>query len=311
MLYKDAKFQRKSVAEVKADIDRAEAFYGSNRTLVKTAFLQDADPLTVRTAEVVEMLRYIRERFPNVERITAYARGRTIARKSLDDLKRLREAGLSRLHIGLETGYGPLLTALKKGATPEQMIEAGRKAKEADLCVSEYVMPGLGGRGLWREHAIGTAEVLNAIDADFIRLRTLSVRPETPLYAKMQRGELQLPTEVEVVHEIRLFIETLDGIKSLVVSDHIQNLLEEVEGHMPQEKQKMLDVIDEFLALDGNAQTHYLVGRRFGRYRGVSDLEAPELREEVEDIHAMAEDRAKRQGCTVEALLSKMRENMI
>ena len=153
MLYKDAKFQRKSVAEVKADIDRAEAFYGSNRTLVKTAFLQDADPLTVRTAEVVEMLRYIRERFPNVERITAYARGRTIARKSLDDLKRLREAGLSRLHIGLETGYGPLLTALKKGATPEQMIEAGRKAKEADLCVSEYVMPGLGGRGLWREPA--------------------------------------------------------------------------------------------------------------------------------------------------------------
>ena len=167
----------------------------------------------------------------------------------MEELRDLYQAGLSRIHIGLETGYDPLLEYIQKGVTAQEHIDAGRKVKESGISLSEYVVLGLGGKGMWREHALETAKVLNQIDPDFIRVRTLKVLKTMALYRKMEKGEFILLSDDEVVIEERLLIETLEGITSTFVSDHILNLLEEVEGKLPEEKGKMLAVIDRYLAL--------------------------------------------------------------
>jgi radical SAM superfamily enzyme YgiQ (UPF0313 family) len=123
----------------------------------KNVFLQDANNLIMKTKDMVEILTYLKKAFPSVERVTTYSRAKTVARKSVDELCELRDAGLSRIHIGLESGYDPLLELVKKGVTARELIDAGRKVKEAGISLSEYIMPGLGGKKMWREHAIETA----------------------------------------------------------------------------------------------------------------------------------------------------------
>ena len=150
-------------------------YYGTG-----ACFLQDADNLIMRTDDLVAVLTFLRQTFPEIRRVTTYSRSRTVTKKSLDALKRIRKAGLDRVHIGLETGYDPLLKLMKKGVTAAQHVEAGRRLVEAGMEVSEYVMPGLGGREMWREHAVETASVLNQINPHFIRLRSLRVPPTSP-----------------------------------------------------------------------------------------------------------------------------------
>ena len=114
---------------------------------------------------------------------------------------------------------------MNKGVTAEQQIEAGRKAREAGMELSEYWMPGLGGRKYTREHALESARVLNAVNPDFIRLRSLRAPERIPLHQKLVSGEFEQLSDDEVIEEIRLFIENLDGITSFVASDHMMNLL--------------------------------------------------------------------------------------
>ena len=137
-------------------------YYGTN-----ACFLQDADNLIMDADDLVEVLEFLKEQFPEIKRITTYTRSRTIVTKSLESLKRIRQAGLDRIHVGLETGYDPLLKLIKKGVTAEKQIEAGKKIIEAGMELSEYVMPGLGGQEMWQEHAKATADVLNKIDPHF------------------------------------------------------------------------------------------------------------------------------------------------
>ena len=147
----------------------------------RTAFLQDADSLIMRTPDLIEVIKYLKETFPSLERITSYARAKTIYRKTMEELKSIRAAGLNRLHIGLETGDDELLEFIDKGVTSEQHIIAGKKAKEAGFEFSAYVMPGLGGPTRSEQHAKNTARVLNEINPDYIRLRPFVPRPNTPL----------------------------------------------------------------------------------------------------------------------------------
>ena len=130
----------------------------------KNVFLQDGDNLTMPADKLAEILIFIREQFPTVERITTYTRAKTAGRRSVAELAMLKEAGLTRVHVGLETGYNPLLDYMRKGITAEEHIEAGLKIKEAGLSLSEYVILGLGGRSMWKEHALETAKVLSKID---------------------------------------------------------------------------------------------------------------------------------------------------
>ncbi|MFC1939231.1 radical SAM protein [Chloroflexota bacterium] len=231
----------------------------------KTAFLQDADTLIMRTHELVEVIKYLKETFPSIERVTSYARSKTLTRKKPEELDQLHEAGLSRLHVGLETGDDELLSYIEKGVTAEEHIIAGKKALEAGFELSEYVMPGLGGKSGWIQHAKNTARVLSEINPHFIRSRPFTPKQNTPMFEVYQKGEFELTSPHERLQEIRLMVENLQ-VTSRVCFDHNNNpsywsgnmliplLTQDYNGYkFPEEKEVVLDIIDKGLELDEEA----------------------------------------------------------
>lgn len=242
-------------------------YFGEN-----SVFLQDANSIILKTDELLEVIKCIKENFPQVDRITSYCRSKTASRKSVEEFRKLKEAGLNRIHIGLETGSDPILKFIKKGSTAADHIEGGKRIVESGISLCEYVMPGLGGAKWSRENAVETARVLNEINPEYIRLRSLQVRKGTGLYEIMQRGEFHPLGDEEVLTEIRTFIEHLDGIQSTIVSDHILNLLEELEGKLPEEKGRLLEVIDRYFEMTPEDRLIYRVGRRKGMFRRMDDL---------------------------------------
>jgi radical SAM superfamily enzyme YgiQ (UPF0313 family) len=346
-IYKGKKFSLRTVEEVKKDIDTVQEVVSEVKALSwmhgfggeitaplvnlllqnaphypegfrsvalwlygggKTVFLQDANSLVLKTDQLVEILNYLEKTFPSIERITTYARAKTVSKKTVEELRDLGRAGISRIHMGLETGYDSLLQYIQKGVTAKEHIEAGKKVKESGISLSEYVILGLGGKGMWREHAVETARVLNQIDPDFIRVRTLKVLKTMPLHEKIEKGEFVLLSDDEIVVEERLFIENLEGINSTFVSDHILNLLEEVEGKFPEEKEEMLARIDRYLALSAEEKANFRLGRRTGFYRSMDDLSNPELRLQVEK--AIRRIELERPG-EIEKVLSDLMESFI
>lgn len=238
----------------------------------ESVFLQDANSLVLKTDDLEEVISFIRTTFPSVRRITTYARAKTAARKGVEELKRLREAGLCRIHVGMESGYDPLLKFIRKGVTAAEQVEGGRKIREAGISLCEYVMPGLGGIRWSAEHAVETARVLNLINPDHIRLRTLQVVPGTGLAEMERQGEFRPLDDEAILREIRLFLETLEGITSEVVSDHILNLLEELEGQLPGDRERILGTVDRFFDLSAEQRMIFRLGRRMGLYRHLADL---------------------------------------
>jgi hypothetical protein len=280
-------------------------YYGTG-----ACFLQDADNLVMNTGDLVEVLNFLKERFPEITRITTYSRSRTAVRKSVESLKQIREAGLDRIHIGLETGFDPLLKFMKKGVTAQKHIEAGQKIIEAGMELSEYVMPGLGGQEMWRDHALETARVLNQINPHFIRLRSLRVPSRIPLYKKLKDGSFTMQTDDMLAEEIRLFIENLDGITSTVTSDHMMNLLEEVTGKFPEDKEKMLEVIRKYQELPETERLIYRLGRRGGAYGSTDDLKRdPETYEKIRNLIIGVRAKGGMQG--VEEFISEMVDRYI
>ena len=317
--YKGGKFQLRPVEEIKEDIKAAkviqdkikelswksgyggrvketagmvlnnppnEAYYNVALWLYaggESAFLQDANNLIMRTIELVEVIRFLKQTLPSINRITSYARSKTASKKKLDELIELREAGLSRLHIGLESGYDPLLQYMDKGVTAAEHIAGGRKVVESGISLCEYVILGLGGKAMWREHATETARVLNEIDPDFIRVRTLTINKRMPLHNEIENGNFVRATDEGIIEEERLLIEHLE-CHSNYVSDHITNLLQEIEGKLPQDKEKMLASIDSFQSLSPEEKHNFIVGRRTGIYSQLDDLYNLHKREAVEQV---------------------------
>jgi radical SAM superfamily enzyme YgiQ (UPF0313 family) len=259
---------------------------------MKSLFLQDADAMTHKSDDIVKILEHVRQRFPSIERITSYARSKTLCGKTPDELKSIRKAGLSRIHIGMESGSDRVLEMAEKGVTRTEQIKAGRNAIEAGFEVSEYYMPGLGGGDAWMENAVDSASALNEIKPTFVRIRSVIPVPGTPLFEKMQAGEWIYPTEKERVLEIKAFIERLDCADSYIASDHIMNLIEDAEGRVS-EKDVLLNSINAFLKLSEDDQNCFIAGRRLGIFRKVSEYEArPDLMRFVEE--------AKSQGISVD-----------
>jgi radical SAM superfamily enzyme YgiQ (UPF0313 family) len=314
-IYKGQRFSLRTVEEVKKEIDAIHAIVseigadpdgsvkqrsrqlpeGHRSVLIwlysgaKTVFLQDADNLILRTKDLVEILTYLKKVFPSVDRITTYSRAKTVARKPLSELTDLHNAGLSRIHIGLESGYDPLLALVQKGVTAREHIDAGRRVKEAGISLSEYIMPGLGGKSMSMMHATETAKALNQINPDFIRVRTFVALKIMPIYHKIESGELQLLNDDEVVAEERLLIENLEGISSrFIANDHILNLLD-LEGELPKATETMLAVIDRFLGLTQSERENFRLGRRAGYYQSLDDLNNPNLRPQVDAIQRRIE----------------------
>jgi len=309
--YKDTKFELRSPKEIKEDIDNMAGIADELRELSiregdkgqisekivnmvydqyplyneyyrsvalwlyyggQSVFLQDADSLVMKTDDIVSILRYIRDTFNFVKRITTYCRSKTAARKSPEELQLLREAGLSRIHIGMESGLDALLKLIRKGVTAAEHIEGGKKIKAAGISLCEYVIPGLGGKLYSEEHARETARVINAINPDFVRLRSLHVVNDTPLMELAQKGEFSPLSDEDVLREIKEFIFCLEGIETTIVSDHMLNLLEEIEGRLPGDKKNMIEVLDRYFSLSEEQRLIFRLGRRRGIYRRLDDL---------------------------------------
>jgi len=226
----------------------------------KTAFLQDANSPIMKTDQLIDVLQYLRKTFPSLTRVTSYARSKTLAQKKLEELEAIRQAGLDRLHVGLETGDDELLKKIKKGVTGDGHIKGGQKAMQAGFQLSEYWMPGLGGKELWQNHARNTARVLSEINPHYIRSRPLFPQPGTPIYEWQENGGFQMLSPDEHLFELKLMIEKLN-VASKVCFDHDGNywrnrnggllLSHSYEGYkFPEEKPGVLQLIEEGLTVE-------------------------------------------------------------
>jgi radical SAM superfamily enzyme len=196
----------------------------------------------------------------------------------------MADAGLNRIHIGMESGSDRVLKMVKKGVDKAGQILAGQKVKRAGMQLSEYFMPGLGGKALSRENAMETADALNQINPDYIRLRTLAMPTSAPLTEQFKDGEFDKMGEVDTAKELLLLLENLDGIKSRVRSDHVLNLFPEVDGKLPRDKAKMMQPIQEFLLLDPQEQMLFCIGRRTQSIARFSDLKNPAQRDDARQM---------------------------
>jgi radical SAM superfamily enzyme len=261
--YKGTKFSKRTVDEIKRDIDNMAKEYGAYNKEVRTAFLQDADSLLLPTADLLEILRYLKEKFPGIERITSYARAPTLRKKSVDDLRQLKEMGLERIHVGMESGSAKVLKMIKKGITPDDIIQGGLHVKEAGISLSEYIMPGVGGRTMSEEHATETARLLNIVRPDFIRVRTFALHPLSPLNKMVAEGTFVPMSDEEMVAEIRLLVANLDEMHSYFsCGDYSPNLLMQVDGFLDEKKAYMLSELDKFLSLTKEQKQAYSLIRR-------------------------------------------------
>ena len=257
------------------DLNAQHAAYQFIAGGMKSIFLQDGNSLIIKPRDLIEILQHLKQAFPMVERITSYARSQTIAKIGDSHLKEMAEAGLNRIHIGMESGSDKVLKLVKKGTDKATQIRAGQKVKNAGIELSEYYMPGLGGKKLSMENALETADALNQINPDFIRLRTLAMPENAPLTAQFRSGEFDKMGEVDTAQELLVFLQSLNGITSTVRSDHVLNLFPEVDGVLPDNKERMMQPVKDFLALEPEEQMLFCIGRRTHRIARLDDLQSP------------------------------------
>jgi radical SAM superfamily enzyme YgiQ (UPF0313 family) len=256
MVYKNGpRYKVRDVKDIKADILKARETYGDH---VRTLFLPAGNTIAMKTSDLCDILNFANETFSNLERITVYGSSQYIHKKGPEGLERLADAGLSRIHVGLESGDDIILKRIKKGTFSKEQIEAGRWVIEAGIELSLYVVLGIGGKDRTDAHARETAIVLNEIVPDFIRLRTFVPKINTPLLEEVQRGSFQMLSPHEVLREAALLIKELKAT-SYLTSDHYTNYVN-LEGKLPEEKKRLLDKISIALKQDETSFRPFFIG---------------------------------------------------
>ena len=260
-------FSVRTVAEVKKDID----ILRTRVSRATTAFLGDSDPLQIGLDEFIEILHYLRGASPEITRLTCYARASTLWKAKELGIRRLAEAGLNRVHIGLESGDPSILKFHPKGQTPEIVAATGQWLREAGIEVSFYVLLGMGGRDRWKQHIDNTVQVIENVDPEFVRLRRIWLyggedsehSPECPLWEDIRSGVFIPQTAEGTVLELRRLINKLEDVDTFVACDHANNYVN-VHGRVPHDRSAMLEVTDHFLGLpEADRQAHYeAVGSR-------------------------------------------------
>jgi len=239
--YLGKKFKIKPLDLIKKDLKEARS-YG----YVEKVFLCDGDALIIPHSRLEELLQLINESIPTVKRIGTYANAKSILRKSVDELIKLRESGLKIIYLGVETGNPELLKKIHKGVTYEQMVEASRRVKQAGIALSVTVILGLGGMEKSMEHAIDTARILTDIDPDYVGALTLMLVPDTDLYSDYLSGRFVLPDKFGFIRELYLIIANSNFTNCFFTSNHASNYLP-VKVRLPQEKEKILAMIDSVI----------------------------------------------------------------
>lgn len=238
-MYKMKKYRVRDPEEVKADLHKARRMYRH----VQSVFLADGNTIAMNSEKLADIISYIRDLFPEAERISSYGGARFLKGKPVEALRRLREAGLDIIYFGLESGDDEILAMMDKGVDSEGMIESARRIREAGIELSVYVLLGLGGEDLWKQHAENTARVLNAMQPQFIRPRTLALLPGIPLYEEAREGRFREASGETIMHELQVMLEALEIKDAWFLSDHISNYIP-VYGHLPEDQEKMLATIE-------------------------------------------------------------------
>jgi len=242
-MYSDKRFRARPVDDVIEDLDMALDAYGEG---VRTIFLADGNTAALPTDTLVRMGEAARDRFPHLQRITVYGSAKFLVKKTREEWRRIGAAGITRIHSGLESGDPVTLEQIRKGVDPEAASESFKHVMDAGIELSIYLMVGVAGIERWREHAEGSAAVLNRASPDFIRLRTFVPALGTDWCERWKRGELTLLDAHQALEETRLLIDHLTG-PTVLMSDHISNFLD-INGRLPEDKQIMIETIDEALA---------------------------------------------------------------
>ena len=244
-MYKQSAFKVRSVEEIKEDLSAARQYYGE---YIESLFFPDGNTIIMKTAQLVDIFSYARKLFPHLQRITVYGSARFVNKKSIAELQQLKDAGLSRIHTGMESGDDVTLQRIHKGTNAAEIIEAGLKLKKVGIDTSEYYLVGIGGQDRWREHALESARVLSEFSPDYIRLRTFVPIPGTPIYEDYRQGVFKLLSPHEALREIELFITNLHCQGSRVLSDHVSNYWN-IEGRIPDDREEMLTSIQTALSI--------------------------------------------------------------
>ncbi|MBN1151816.1 MAG: radical SAM protein [Dehalococcoidia bacterium] len=259
--YYGSKLQMRDLQEVKEEIDALKLFKtkgvavpGISPVVYQLAsqwdgrriFLQDGDALVYPFPRLLEALDYLNERFPDLERIAVYATSQDILRRSVDELRQLRERKLAILYIGLESGDDEILRNVGKNATSTEMIAAAQRVKESGMALSVMVILGLGGVELSERHALATARVLSQMDPEFGAALTLTVVPGTPLHQRVESGEFTLVNPFQSLQELRTIVANLDVTSCFFSSMHASNYLT-IRGTLPDDRERILAQIDGVL----------------------------------------------------------------
>ncbi|MGR5117970.1 B12-binding domain-containing radical SAM protein [Vibrio astriarenae] len=243
-MFDDKRFKIRDIEDVFADIEQVRRVY----THVESLFLTDGNVLAARTDYLLQVLKKIRETFPECKHIALYGGMNDFRRKSVDELKQLKEAGLGLVYSGLESGDPVVLEKIKKRMTQEHVIEGMARAKEAGIPVLLSFIFGLGGRGRSKEHIEETTRLLNIVKPEQIAPMALAVQPGSELEQEVERGEFVLPTQLQILEEEKHLLENLD-IDTFYWGDHGNNIVPQ-RGYLPDSQAFMLKRINA--AIDNN-----------------------------------------------------------
>ncbi len=236
-MYRSTPFRMKSYQEIEEEIHDA----CRNNTQSSTVFLADGNSIILPTQMLIRIICLLYSLLPGLSRVTIYGSPQYIVQKSKEDLENLKKAGLSRIHSGMESGDDQVLLRIKKGATAKDILEAGKRVKEAGLELHLYVIIGIGGKELSHQHASSSAELLNRINPDAIHLRTFYPLGNAPIYRMWKDGTFRLLRPYEVLAELELFVRELN-VTSMLLSDHVSNYVY-LRGELPEDKERFLSII--------------------------------------------------------------------
>lgn len=240
-MYKCKQFRLKSKEEIIEHIEWLKPMYKNPERI----FLADGNVLCLKTEKLLELLNYIKKEFPNVKRISSYSGPLDLLRKTEEELKTIRDAGLELLYMGVESGSDKVLSMMEKGVTQKEMIEAGQKAIKAGFKLSCMIISGLGGTEYMEEHAVESAKVISAINPHYFSLLRLVVEEESELAKDVRQGKFQMLSPLQVLDENIIMLENMELTDCIFRANHVSNHVNQA-GTLNQDKDKLIERLKRF-----------------------------------------------------------------